>query len=382
MDSFAIENERELGSKALNLTLEEASGSWTLRSTPGGKTSIIINQINNQFTFDLVDSRTGKIIQKGLSFASQLETIDTLLFNKEENSKYQNHVTEQHSYFATSVKFSTQNKESAYGFGEKAGLLSKAGRSWRMWNYDNYAYSFDSDPLYQSIPFLMFHGSESELGHGLFIDTVSRQVWDLTQYKNGATTVEESSVSVKVDRYGTMSMYLFAAESPLSLIQQFVGLTGRTELPPLYALGFQQCRWSYYPEDRVREISNGFIERDIPADVFYLDIDYMERFKCFTVSKEHFPDVKRMANDLLLKNRQRIVSIIDPGISKEAGYHVYEDGTKENVWCTLKGENYVETVWPEICSFPDFFSERVRQWWGKYYKNLMDCGIQAFWNDM
>ncbi|KAG2373097.1 hypothetical protein C9374_012829 [Naegleria lovaniensis] len=419
LDSFAIEKEQELVSSALTLELVPSSACvqgdeekvehckwyWDVRVKGGhGKTFIRIidhqgtqpssqeNSNSSVFSLDLIENKEddGSVLVKSLTFSHKFVTHSIPIQNKDANSKYSGDYTfENQSLYETLMAFSPLNKEKVYGFGEKSGHLSKDGRKWLMWNYDHFGYSFNSDPLYQSTPFLMFCGpatnSSSSLNPAIFVDTVSRQEWDLTLFK---PETEEKIVKNSIERYGTMSMYLFVGETPLSLIQQFShkNFTGRTWLPPMYALGFQQCRWSYYPEAKVREISDGFIQHDIPCDVFYLDIDYMNQFECFTISKQHFPKPAALANHLLLDNRQRFVAIIDPGISKSQTepeqYKVYAEGTQEHVWCQLKGETYVEQVWPFRCCFPDYFNERVRKWWGKYYQDLMDRGIHAFWNDM
>lgn len=372
-------------------------GESTMREGSGGTTVLFsLDLIENKSSQSCCGSHEFSILLKSLTFSHQLVTHSIPIQNKDSSSKYSvDYIFENQSLYETLMSFSPLNKEKAYGFGEKSGLLSKEGRKWLMWNYDHFGYSFHSDPLYQSTPFLMFCGSttgnssssttRSSLNSAIFVDTVSRQEWDLTNFK---PEVKQKIVKNSIERYGTMPIYLFVGETSLSLVQQFShkNFTGRTWLPPMYALGFQQCRWSYYPESKVREISDGFIQHDIPCDVFYLDIDYMNNFECFTISKEHFPKPVSLANHLLLDNRQRFVAIIDPGISKREvepeKYKVYAEGTLENVWCQLKRETYVEQVWPFRCTFPDYFNERVRKWWGKYYRDLMDRGIHAFWNDM
>ena len=380
MESFAVEHETNLIEQALVLSIvqNDDQHSWDL-SCSNGKTLL---RVYENFTFDLIQVSDDHVLQRGFKLTHKHETHKIPVQNLNPTSKYfkedSSYTWEDQECYETLIEFSQEHTK-CYGFGEKSGNLSKDGRKWKFWNYDHFGYSFNSDPLYQSCPFLMFcSGNSQQLSHAIFVDATSKQEWDLTTSEN---------IKISVERYGALPVYLIVGESPLALVQSFTDeLTGRTSLPPQYALGFQQCRWSYYPESKVREISDGFIQHDVPCDVFYLDIDYMNNFECFTISKTEFPNPIGLANHLLLNNRQRFVSIIDPGISKAENnpmaYKVYKEGSEENVWCKLSGEEYVERVWPNRCEFPDYYNERVRLWWGKYYQNLMDNGIQAFWNDM
>ena len=159
-------------------------------------------------------------------------------------------------------------------------------------------------------------------------------------------------------------------------------LTGTMPLPPRWALGYHQCRYSYTPDDRVREIADGFREREIPCDVIWFDIDYMETFRCFTVDDWSFPDMRGLNAELHEKGFHT-VAIIDPGIKQEMGYHVYDSGDAIDAWVqTASGAPYVGSVWPGRCVFPDFTMSQVRTWWGGLYGQFLSLGIDGIWNDM
>ena len=194
-----------------------------------------------------------------------------------------------------------------YGFGEKAGMLERRGLAMTDWNFDFPAYTPATDPLYQSIPF--FLGMKNGNFYGIFFDNTFRTSFDMGR---------------ESDRYysfgaegGMIDYYFFYGPSPKKVIGRFTELTGRMNLPPKWAIGYQQCRWSYYPESKVRDIAANFRKRGIPCDVIYLDIDYMDGYRCFTWNNKNFPDPKKMIADLA-RDGFKIVTIIDPGIKQDS----------------------------------------------------------------
>ena len=177
-------------------------------------------------------------------------------------------------------------------------------------------------------------------------------------------------------------VYVCAGDSPQAVIRELARLTGTMPLPPRWALGYHQCRYSYTPDDRVREIAREFRKRDIPCDVIWLDIDYMDGYRCFTVNTRDFPDMKGLLADLHADGF-RSVAIIDPGIKQEPGYHVYDSGERIDAWVkNAAGRPYVGAVWPGACVFPDFTRQDVRVWWGNLYGPFLDLGLDGIWNDM
>ncbi|MDP9075791.1 MAG: glycoside hydrolase family 31 protein [Bacteroidota bacterium] len=263
--------------------------------------------------------------------------------------------------------------EKFIGLGEKTGNLNKRGSSFVNWNTDAAMHDTKTDPLYKTFPF--FIGLHSGLTYGLFFDNTHKSYFDF-----GATTDNEMSW-FGADG-GDMNYYFFGSQSVAQIIEDYTWLTGRMEMPPLWSLGYQQCRWSYMSADEVLSIAERFREEKIPADVIYCDIDYMDEFKIFTWNKETFPDPKAMI-DKLKAIGFRLITIVDPGIKIEPGYKQYDEGIENNCFATYpNGEKYVGEVWPGRCHFPDFFREDVREWWGTAFTALTDPGVEGFWNDM
>ncbi|MDB5122655.1 MAG: alpha-glucosidase [Mucilaginibacter sp.] len=263
--------------------------------------------------------------------------------------------------------------EKFIGLGEKTGNLNRRGSSYVNWNTDAALHDVNADPLYKTFPF--FIGLHSGLTYGLFFDNTHRSYFDF-----GATTDEKMSW-FGADG-GDMNYYFFGAQSVPQIIEDYTWLTGRMEMPPLWSLGYQQCRWSYMSADEVLDIAENFRKEKIPADVMYCDIDYMDEYKIFTWNKKTFADPKGMIAKLKAMDF-KLVTIVDPGIKVEKGYKQYDEGVAKNYFATYpNGENYVANVWPGRCHFPDFFRADVREWWGKSFTALTDPGVEGFWNDM
>lgn len=179
-----------------------------------------------------------------------------------------------------------------------------------------------------------------------------------------------------------MDYYLIHADNVAGILENYTWLTGRMELPPLWSLGFQQCRYSYYPYTEVLNAARTFREKKIPADVLYLDIHYMDAYKVFTWHPERFPDPKGLLDELKGMGF-KVVVILDPGVKTEAGYTTYEEGVAKGMFVKYPdGSEYNGQVWPGWSAFPDFTLEAVRSWWGEQMKVLTDKGIEGFWNDM
>lgn len=264
------------------------------------------------------------------------------------------------------------SQERYYGFGEKAGQLERRGLVMTNWNFDIPAYKPDTDPLYHTIPF--FIGLNNGKAYGIFFDNTFRSTFDMGKESS-------SSYSFGADG-GVLDYYFFYGPDPKKVIGRYTELTGRMNLPPKWALGYQQSRWSYFPESKVRDIASNFRKRNIPADVIYLDIDYLEGYRVFTWNKKNFPDPPKMLADLK-KQGFKVVVIIDPGIKNDTNYWVYREGAAGKYFVYDKdGKPYLGKVWPGECVFPDFASTKTRAWWGGLYKDLIDAGVKGFWNDM
>lgn len=258
------------------------------------------------------------------------------------------------------------------GMGEKTGPLNKRGRQYVHWNTDEFGYHQETDPLYASTPFYMARNGDN--WYGIFLDNTSR-----TSFNFGASNHRFSFF--RAER-GQLDYYFFHAETPGDILMQYCNLTGFTPLPPKWSLGYQQCRYSYYPASELMSLAQNFRDREIPADVLYLDIHYMDAYKVFTWHPERFKNI-RESLQLLKDQGFRVVIIVDPGIKLEDGYTVMEDGLSKDVFLKYPdGDQYIGEAWPGKIYFPDFTRPETREWWAEYFEDLVEDGVSGFWNDM
>src|SRR5438128_1323122 len=262
--------------------------------------------------------------------------------------------------------------EHYFGLGDKTGPLDHRGLAFTMWNTDVFGWQESTDPLYKDIPF--FLAMRKGASYGIFLDNTYRTNFDFGKESRDFYSFGADG--------GELDYYFFYGPDPKRVIQDFTTLVGRSPLPPLFSLGYQQCRYSYYPEARVREIASEFRKRKIPADVIYLDIDYQQNNRPFTVDSQRFPNFEGMVEDLRNEGF-KIVTITDLHLAKLPGYKPYDEGLARDYFVkNPDGSVYVGKVWPGESVFPDFTRAEVRQWWGTLYADFVKRGIRGFWNDM
>jgi alpha-glucosidase len=264
--------------------------------------------------------------------------------------------------------------EHYYGLGDKAGPMNRRNRSFTNWNTDEFGWQESSDPLYKTIPF--FIGLRKGTAYGIFFDNTYRSTFDFGK--------ESPDYFAFGAEGGELNYYFIAGPEPKKVVEEYTAMTGRSPLPPLWSLGYQQCRYSYYPESRAREIVKTFRDKKIPADVIYFDIDYQQGYGPFTINREYFPTFEKMIADFRAQGFHTIL-ITDLHIKKDPGhgYVPYDSGMQNDVFVkNPDGSVYVGAVWPGDSVFPDFTLTRARSWWGGLYKNFVAMGAAGFWNDM
>jgi len=262
-----------------------------------------------------------------------------------------------------------------YGFGEKALPISRHQQYMTMWNSDTPGYAAGLDPIYETIPF--FIALSQGKTYGVFFDNTYRSYFDMGKTDAARYTFGASG--------GELDYYVFTGgreRSPANVLHDYTTLTGRGALPPLWALGYQQSRYSYAPDAKVREIAQAFREKHIPADVIYLDIGYMDAYRIFTWSPQDFPDPRKLLHDLHQQDFHA-VTIVDPGVKVDEQYSTYTAGKGRHAFMRdAAGEELRATVWPGLCAFPDFTNALARAWFGSLYAGFLDQGVDGFWNDM
>ncbi|MCR9153327.1 MAG: TIM-barrel domain-containing protein [Croceimicrobium sp.] len=265
------------------------------------------------------------------------------------------------------------NGEHYFGLGDKASNLNMRDHRFQNWGTDEYGFAKDRDPLYRNIPF--YYGLHKEGCYGIFFDNTYRTFFDFAKERKNVTSFWAEG--------GEINYYFIAGSSLMNVAQRYTRLTGKPEMPPKWSLGYHQCKWSYSSEKEVMEIATKLRDLKIPSDAIYLDIDYMDGFRCFTWNKENFPDPKGMVKKLKDMGF-KTVAIIDPGIKIDMDYWVCKEGFEKDYFCKhADGPLYKGKVWPGDCYFPDFTNPEVREWWTGLFKGLIeDVGLAGVWNDM
>lgn len=260
---------------------------------------------------------------------------------------------------------------SLYGGGEVTGPLLRNGQSIKLWNTDSGAYSVDNGKrLYQSHPWVM----------GVRPDGTSFGILFDTPYKAELTTTDER---ISFETEGELfRVFVIDRESPQAVIKGLAELIGTMPMVPRWALGYQQCRFSYTPASRVIEVADTFRIKRIPCDVMWMDIDYMDGYRIFTFNPKTFPDPAALNRDLHIRGFHS-AWMIDPGAKVDTSYFVYKSGTAKDVWVkTVKNKEFHGDAWPGACSFPDFTQPKTAQWWADLYQDFIGKGVDGVWNDV
>lgn len=333
------------------------------------KTAALVIVIGDHFKVDFYDARRTPLCMDYGGKRKPLERYGLAANAGAEGIKLENSVLQ----YGVEVRKTLLGGECFYGLGETTGHLNKRGYYYEMWNSDQPAPHVERmKSLYADVPFFM--ALRGGISYGIFFDNTFKTYFDLGK--------ESSEYYYFAADGGNLDYYFIYGPKPADVVERYTGLTGRTPLPPLWSLGYQQSRWSYAPEEKLVEIADGFRKRQIPCDVLYLDIDYMDGYRVFTWDKTRF----QKPEELLRRLRDmgfHIVTIVDPGVKKEKGFKIFEEGLANGYFITGEdGDPYVNRVWPGLAVFPDFTRGKVREWWASKQNELLDAGVAGIWNDM
>ncbi|MCF7920327.1 MAG: alpha-glucosidase [Candidatus Cloacimonetes bacterium] len=257
------------------------------------------------------------------------------------------------------------------GLGEQLGGINRRGRKYITYCTDTPVHIPEQLSLYGAHPFIIIKG---RINQGLFIDYAGEIIFDV-----GFTDKDFLEITITSTN---LELYYWKEKLWQTIVTSYLELTGGVYVPPRWAFGYQQCRWSYPDAPKVTEIAGKFRQLGIPCDAIYLDIDYMDNYKVFTVDEQKFPEFKEFVGKMK-KQGFHLIPIIDPGVKIEDGYQVYEEGKANHHFCTdINNEDFQAAVWPGLTHLPDFTRPETRKWWGELYDNFIEMGIEGFWNDM
>jgi alpha-glucosidase len=293
---------------------------------------------------------------------------------------------------AFTLRRRSRREDAVFGLGEKGGRHNRRGRDFTLWNTDVLSpdataefraaaepgspradrASSDFDPLYVTIPFFYHQSYPAGTMMGSFLDNGYRGTYEFS-------APEEYRISFAGGQY---TEYIFAGPAMPDILGHYTWLTGRMSLPPLWALGYHQCRWFDYTQDAVEALGQRHRDQGIPCDGLWLDIEYMDGYRVFSWNTERFPDAPGMLQRLSDQGF-RVITIIDPGVKHDPGYPVFDAGLERGAFClTEGGDVYLGQVWPGNTAFPDFATEEARAWWGELNAQHVKSGLAGIWNDM
>ena len=258
-----------------------------------------------------------------------------------------------------------------YGLGEANRGINKRGYCYISDCADDDEHTEDKRSLYGAHNFIIVSGKQT---FGMFFDYPSTLTFDI-----GYTRMDTMKVSCE---NADLNLYVFEGENAYDIVKQFRKVIGRSYIPPKFAFGFGQSRWGYETKEDFCKVADGYRDNHIPLDMIYMDIDYMQDFKDFTLNEENFQDFPGFVQEMKDKNI-RMIPIIDAGVKVEDGYSVYEEGVEKQYFCKREdGSDFVAVVWPGDTHFPDVLNADARKWFGDQYRFLTEQGIEGFWNDM
>ena len=258
-----------------------------------------------------------------------------------------------------------------YGLGEANRGINKRGYRYVSNCTDDPHHTEDKTSLYGAHNFIVVSGKQHV---GLFFDYPAAISFDIGYTQQNLLTVS----CERADLY----LYVITGESAYDVVKQFRKIIGTSYIAPKYAFGFGQSRWGYKTAEDIERVVRGYRDHQLPIDMVYLDIDYMQDYKDFTVNAERFPAFEQFVQKMK-EEKIHLIPIIDAGVKIEKGYEIYEEGLEKGYFCKREdGSAFVAAVWPGWTHFPDVLNPDARAWFGGKYELLTSLGIDGFWNDM
>jgi alpha-glucosidase len=269
-----------------------------------------------------------------------------------------------------------------FGLGEDTGPMNRRDRVVTTWNSDTWPHTPSPKPLYSAFPFYLSRrevcreaaAEPRYVWYGVLCDNPARSRFDM-----GVSAPTEVRIDVEA---GDLDLYVLAGPTPQDVVRRLGLLTGRLEMPPRWMLGFQQSRWSYYPDSRVLEVARAFREHRVPCDVLYIDIHYLDAYRAFTWHAERFPDPKGLV-EALHALQFKVVVILNSAVAADLSFPIFAQGRDGGYFLTRDdGSVYTAEMWPGPAAFPDFTRPEVRAWWAGLHAELLAIGVDGVWNDM
>lgn len=283
--------------------------------------------------------------------------------------------------------------EHVYGIPEHSGPLSlretRGGSEgaftepYRLYNTDVFEYELNSPmTLYGAIPFMQAQKKYSTVGV-LWLSAAETWV-DIVKTKRSGQAKRDTQTHW-FSESGLLDVFVFLGPKPEDLSKAMGELTGTTQLPAHFSIGYHQCRWNYMSDEEVKEVDTKFDKNAIPVDVIWLDLEYTDDRKYFTWDPDKFQNPIGMHQQLDQKHRKTVV-LIDPHIKNTGGYPVVQALKDKDLAIKNKDRQIFDGwCWPGSSHWIDAFSPQGRAWWSSLFKLDYFKGSTHntyVWNDM
>ena len=271
-----------------------------------------------------------------------------------------------------------------YGFGERIHNFKLEEGVYTIWPIDRRNLVDDgkgSKNLYGHQPIGLHKTKYKNIWLGFVFLNSNAQ--DVQIHRN---TLEQKTILSHKTIGGIIDYYIIVDNSPENVIKDIHYLIGKPILPPYWALGVHQCRWGFKNTFDFENVYNNYIERKIPIDSMWIDIDAMENYKIFTLNKQHFKNLPKVV-DNIHKNQAKFIPIIDIAFSYyDDDMTIYNKIGDENNLFIKSGytnKNLFGKVWPKKAVFPDFFNPNIKKIWDYGLDNYLKIiDYDGIWLDM
>ncbi len=250
---------------------------------------------------------------------------------------------------------------------------------YRLYNLDVFEYLAESNfGLYGSIPMMYAHSQRNTMG--VFWLNSAEMYVDVAKGKD-----DQGVKTQWISESGVLDIFFMMGPTPVDVSSQYATVTGGTALPQLFSLGYHQCRWNYKDEEDVSQVDAGFDKHGIPYDVLWLDIEHTDDKRYFSWDSRYFPTPVEMQNDLASRGR-KMVTVVDPHIKKDENWEVFKEAKEQGLFVKdAEGNDFEGWCWPGASMYPDWLSEKTRDWWaGRFSLSKYQGSTKNLytWNDM
>ena len=268
------------------------------------------------------------------------------------------------------VRLKFADSEAIFGAGARPAHINRRGQMLTNYNFNQVGYDMGENTINTCIPLLI-----SEKHYALYFDTPSFAYCDI-----GGT---DKNVLQYNSLTGTFSYFLISGNSYQDVMFKYHQLTGIQTMPPRWAFGYLQSRFSYTNTKDFMDIFNKMKEENFSVDAYIFDYGWMEHTNGFgnlAWDLYQWPDPLKM-NQELLSNGVKSIVVSEPFISIDSKNYKY--GKDNNLYCfNNKSELMVFDIMLGKHSLIDLFIPKAREWYFSLYRELKKTGITGWWLDM